>query len=457
MQNSDTTKYLIHARISVDGVVERPDVVGAVFGQTEGLLGDDLDLRELQKTGRIGRIDVNIKLKGGKVRGEICLPSSLDKVETAILAASLETIDKIGPCTSKIEVKKIEDVRSSKRKQIVERAHEIITDLFDESVPESYELTEEVKHSVRVDDLTYWGPERLPAGPKVDESDSILVVEGRADVLNLLKYGIKNTVATGGTSVPPSLIELCKDKVVTAFTDGDRGGEMIMRELLEVTDIDYVARAPDGKVVEDLVQREVVRALRQKVPANAIKERLTKRGTPKVSAVAKVPPPPPPPHPPRVHKSKVKDKPNAVVHPEVVVKDVKDKVAVKEEVDDGEVVADVAPVVEEESVVEIEVDSAPKPDDVFRAHLEELTETMKARLLNRDGKVIKEVEIKNLIPALRNSNGKVDSLVFDGVITQRLLDIAAKREINTVVGAKMGEVVKVPARTKVLIYPPDSL
>ncbi|RLG22093.1 DNA primase, partial [Methanosarcinales archaeon] len=212
MQNPDTTKYLIHARINVEGVVERPDVVGAIFGQTEGLLGDDLDLRELQKTGRIGRIEVKLRLKNGKVSGTIEIPSSLDKVETAILAAALETIDRIGPCVAKIEVEKVEDVRKSKRNQIIERAKEILTRLFDEGVPESQEITEEVKKAIRVENIVEWGPEKLPAGPDIDESDEIIIVEGRADVLNLLRYGIKNAIAIGGTNVPKSIAELCKNK-----------------------------------------------------------------------------------------------------------------------------------------------------------------------------------------------------------------------------------------------------
>ena len=51
-----TTKYLIKAHIKADGIIEKSDVVGAIFGQTEGLLGDELDLRELQRSARVGRI-----------------------------------------------------------------------------------------------------------------------------------------------------------------------------------------------------------------------------------------------------------------------------------------------------------------------------------------------------------------------------------------------------------------
>ncbi|RLI76870.1 DNA primase, partial [Archaeoglobales archaeon] len=221
---SDTTKYLIYAEIIAEGVVERPDVVGAIFGQTEGLLGDELDLRELQKTGRIGRIEVKIESKGGRSYGEIKVPSSLDKIETAILAAALETIERVGPCAAKIRVIKIEDVRATKRKKIVERAKDVLRDLFEEPEIESEKIGDLVRQAARAEEIIEYGEEKLPAGPTVDESDAIIVVEGRADVLNLLKTGIRNVIAVEGTNVPKTIIELSKKKTVTAFLDGDRGG-----------------------------------------------------------------------------------------------------------------------------------------------------------------------------------------------------------------------------------------
>ncbi|MCK5223637.1 DNA primase, partial [Candidatus Calescamantes bacterium] len=177
MENCDTTKYVIHAKINTNGVIERPDVVGAIFGQTEGLLGNDLDLRELQKTGRIGRIDVNISVKAGKASGMINIPSSLDRVDTAILAASLETIDRVGPCVAHIEVSQMEDVRMVKRNHIVTRAKTILTDMFNETVPESQEIAAEVRKSLRVEEMIHYGKDKLPAGPHIHESDAIIVVE----------------------------------------------------------------------------------------------------------------------------------------------------------------------------------------------------------------------------------------------------------------------------------------
>ncbi|KUL04723.1 MAG: hypothetical protein XE11_0503 [Methanomicrobiales archaeon 53_19] len=195
MYSPDTTKYLIQIHLETEGVVEKPDVVGAIFGQTEGLLGEDLDLRDLQRTGRVGRIDVQIVSKRGATAGEIFIASSLDRAETAILAASLETIDRVGPCVARVRVECIEDIRVAKRKKIIERAKELLLDAFEEDTIASQDLLDEVRESIRIEKIRLLGEERIPAGPNIEESDAIIIVEGRADVLNLLRYGIKNSVA----------------------------------------------------------------------------------------------------------------------------------------------------------------------------------------------------------------------------------------------------------------------
>jgi hypothetical protein len=260
---NDTSKYLIHAAITANGVVERSDVVGAIFGQTEGLLGDELDLRDLQQSSKVGRIDVEVASEGGQSFGEVTIASSLDRVRTAIVAAALETITRVGPCRARVEVTDIEDVREAKRREIVERAKELLAESFDESVMTSDEIREEVREAVRVENISEYAG--LPAGPRVVDSDAVILVEGRADVLTLLKYGIKNAVGVEGTDVPDEIAELTDDRTVTAFLDGDRGGELILRELAQVGDIDYVAFAPEGRSVEDLDRHEVMDALRAKV------------------------------------------------------------------------------------------------------------------------------------------------------------------------------------------------
>ncbi|MBN2423335.1 DNA primase [Candidatus Woesearchaeota archaeon] len=263
--NPVSAKYFIHAEIEIKGVVDKPDVIGAIFGQTEGLLGSELELRELQKSGKIGRIEVELDTKAGKTSGTITIPSSLDKAETSIIGAALEVIERIGPCKSKVNVKKIEDVRVSKRKFVTDRAKSLLKNLMDDSMPDSQELADEVAYSVRMMEIVEYGKERLPAGPFVKDSDEIIVVEGRADVLNLLKYGFKNAIAMEGTNIPQTIIDLCREKVVTVFVDGDRGGDLITKELLGTTEIDFVTKAPDGKEVEELTKKEIHKAMRAKI------------------------------------------------------------------------------------------------------------------------------------------------------------------------------------------------
>src|SRR6266568_2950246 len=262
-----TTKYLIQARMEADGIVEKPDVVGAIFGQTEGLLGEELDLRDLQKSGRIGRIEVEVDSRKGRSTGLVYIPSSLDQVETSIMAAALETIDRVGPCKATIKVEKVEDVRVTKRNKIIERAKQLLSGMLEGSKATGVDLLGEVRASVQVSEIASFGAERLPAGPNVQDSDAILIVEGRQDVLNLLRSGIKNAVAVEGTNVPKSVQDLSKEKVVTAFLDGDRGGDLILKELLQVAEVDFVARAPRGREVEEMTQKQIMKALRNKIPA----------------------------------------------------------------------------------------------------------------------------------------------------------------------------------------------
>ena len=260
-----TTKYVIEAKFRIKGVVAQSDIVGAVFGQTEGLLLD-LDLRDLQKSGRIGRIEVDNESKEGISEGVIKIPSSLTRKETALLAATVETVSRVGPCEAEIELLDIRDVRESKRKQIIERAAELLKN-WDQNTLEPSEIEEKVDAGIKLGEITSWGPENLPAGPNVDSSKELLIVEGRADVLNLLRIGVKNTVATQGTQVPKSIIKLIKTKSsVIAFLDGDRGGSIILNELMQLAKIDFVARAPEGLEVEELTRKQMVKALQNKKP-----------------------------------------------------------------------------------------------------------------------------------------------------------------------------------------------
>ncbi|MEA2076128.1 MAG: DNA primase DnaG [Euryarchaeota archaeon] len=388
MHDIDTTKYVIHANITAEGFVEKSDVVGAIFGQTEGLLGEELDLRDLQKSSRIGRIEVNVESKGGKSRGEILIPSGLDKVETAILAASLETIDRVGPCIAQVNVTTMEDIRATKRKRITDRAKQLMHEAVEKGI-DSEMMVNEVKQAVRMEEITYY--KGLPAGPNVESSDAILVVEGRADVLNLLKYGIKNTIAVEGTNISPVINKLSKRKTVTAFVDGDRGGDLILKELLQIADVDYIAAVPEGRSVEDMAYKEITKALHNKTPVEQQEY---------------------------VKENKEKEK-----EPRRVIQRKK---------------------------VKAEKEEKTPTQNPFKTQLEELEGTFKARLLDKEKNLLKETTVRDLAKELKETDENANCVVFDGVITQRIVDIAKEKDLEYVVGIKVGDVVKMPASLKIL-------
>lgn len=257
-------KYMIHASFKSEGPLEKPDVIGAIFGQTEGLLGQELEMRELQKEGKIGRIEVELENVDGKSVGEIKLPSALDKSETTIIAAALETIDRIGPTEARIQITKIEDVRGSKRNFIVERAKRLLGAL--EAGNEIEGISRAVKEETRAARIQEYGDERLPAGDL--SGNEIIVVEGRADVINLLKNRVNNVIGMNGTKLPAEIAKLGEEKELTLFIDGDRGGRLIAQNVMNNARIFYVAVAPDGKEVEELAGKEILIALRRKIPAN---------------------------------------------------------------------------------------------------------------------------------------------------------------------------------------------
>ena len=268
-------KYVIHATIRTDGTVARKDVVGAIFGQTEGLLGEELQLRKLQRTGRIGHVDVILHQNKGKVNGEIQLSSSIDQVSTAVIGAALETIDRIGPCKAEIKVKKIENITSVKKDTVIDRAKELLLDIVNSGADESKNILDEVRSVLNLGKETdYKG---MTAGPNVIKSEAIIIVEGRNDVRNLLKYDIKNAIATMGSGIMPELVELAKSKkTVTAFLDGDRGGKLLLMELEGKIgkSLTHVAFAPTSREVEHLEMKVVTKALTQKETAGKVVARI---------------------------------------------------------------------------------------------------------------------------------------------------------------------------------------
>ena len=370
-QYTPTTKYVVKARFEVEGVVEKPDVIGAIFGQTEGLFGTDLDLRELQKGGRVGRIEIQLESKQDKTSGIITIPSSLDRASTALIAAAIESVDRIGPCDAKVTLETVQDMRDEKRKVIMIKAKEILRKWVVEVQPSTDEIVKEVAQSIRSAEVVDYGPESLPAGPEVEISGSIILVEGRADVINLLRCGIKNSIGINGAKIPESIIKLCKNKEVTAFLDGDRGGDLILKELMQVADLDYVARAPSGKEVEDLTPKEIMKALRDKMPPS--------------------------------------------------------KVAL------------------EKLEVRVPVELPEKISEMAA----QLRGTLEAVLFDESGTDLVRIPVSELAEKLPETQG-VHTLVFDGVITQRILDMGDQKGLKYVIGDRVAEGVKPPSSVRVM-------
>jgi DNA primase len=262
-------KYMIHATIKADGTIQRKDVVGAIFGQTEGLLGEELQLRKLQRTGRIGHVDVDLKSNKGKVSGEILLPSSLDQVSTAVIGAALETIERIGPCKATIKVATIENIHSVKRDTVIDRAKDLLLGIVNEGSNDSKSILDEVRSVLTLGTET--NISGMTCGPNAADSDALIIVEGRNDVRNLLKFGIKNSIATMGANVKDELVALAKGKSnVTAFCDGDRGGKLLLMELSGALgkSLTHVAIAPESREVEHLEGKVVTKCLNQKEAAS---------------------------------------------------------------------------------------------------------------------------------------------------------------------------------------------
>jgi DNA primase len=447
MYSLDTTKYLIHIHIEAEGVVEKPDVVGAVFGQTEGLLGEEMDLRDLQRSGRIGRIDVQITSRHGKTTGELYIASSLDRAETAILAASLETIERVGPCVSLVKVQGIEDLRAIKRRQIVDRAKELLLESFDDVGISTNDILAEVREAIRIEKISAIGEEHLPAGPNVLDSDAVIIVEGRADVLNLLKCGIKNTVAVEGTRVPASVIDLAVKKNTTVFVDGDRGGDLILRELLDVAEIDFVAFSPRGRSVEDMTRKEIVKSLRNKVPADVLRTRIL-QNEPIPDLVFEitdepgeeaVPPEPQPAEEEPAPKKTLRRKPAAEKKPDIPPETV-------EPVPDA-----VEPLPEEEPPVPVSSPVRVPDPKTVQEHAEWMKQSGRARLLTAESQIYGDYSIPEIYDLLPQLKADVAGVIIDAPVNQKFIDQATGKGLKFVVAKKFENVVRRPVPLRMIL------
>jgi DNA primase len=401
-------KYTIHARFTIEGVVERHDVIGAIFGQTEGLFPKDFELRELQRTGKIGRIDIDLKSANDRTTGTLTVPSSLDRPETAIIAAAMETVDRVGPCESKIAIEGIKDVRVDKLKRIQERAKELMRDWH---VKESHDIElmlEQVGQEGRKIEPVHYGRERLTATPDISQRSDIILVEGRADVINLLRAGISGSIAVDGVKIPRTIRELARKKEITAFLDGDRGGDLILRELMQVAKPKYVARAPRGSEVEELDPDQIKAALEAKVPveeAFAALQSQSEAPPQQEERPQEIVPERAPERvqqPPRRPQRPQRQRPPPVV--------------------------------------------APPPPSLAKEYaklIDGFRGTLEAVLIGNDEAESPRFPVAELVEKLKSAEG-VKAVVFDGIVTGRLIDAVAAKGVKVVVGDRIAEGVRIP-------------
>jgi DNA primase len=317
--------------------------------------------------------------KNDKTNGSITIPTSLDRVSTALIAASIESINRVGPCSAKVNLDKIEDIREARRKVIIDRAKEILHKWNVESQPTVDEVYKEISDTMKSGKVEKYGPEDLPAGPGLESAKEIIVVEGRADIINLMRCGIFNTVALEGAKVPDSIKKITKEKTATALLDGDRGGDLILKELLQVTNVKFVGRAPRGKEIEECNCKEIIDALEAKVP---------------VSELAKPTAPP--------------------------AKKVPERVKVE------------------------------LPDTLVQA-AKALVGTLEAVLFNDKLELIEKLPVSQLAEKLQQVSG-VDTVVFDGIITQRIVDIAAEKNTKRIVASRISEAVKPALNVELITF-----
>lgn len=426
-------KYLIVANVEVQGTVEKYDIIGALFSQTEGLLGNELDLRELQMSGRIGRIEVEAEYKGDKTVGKVYIPSNLDRYETALVAAMIETVDKVGPYNAKIQVTEIKDLREEKRKKVFDRARELLKFVEHETLPDTKELITKFMESIRETEVVEYGPEKLPAGPEVDTADTIIIVEGRADVLNLVKHGFRNVIGLGGSSggIPKTVIELSKKKTTIAFVDGDRGGEMLLRELLKYADIDYIARAPPGKEVEQLTAKEITKALRNKVPAEEYLASLEKRERKLIEEARQAQEVPQA----QAVEVPVQEQQPQTPQPIQVTPQPAQPVQVQ-----------TTQVTTQPQQPSIELPQLPQ--NVIE-EMKKLSGTLEAVIYDDHWNEIKRIPVRDLVDTLQQLPNAY-AVIFDGVCTQRLVDVASNKGVKLLLMSRVGNIAKVPTDMLIL-------
>ena len=419
-QEKSIVKYLVKLRFEVDGVVEKADLIGAIFGQTEGLFGPEMNLQELQKTWKVGRIEINLQSNNGRTTGEVLIPMSTDVSTCALIAAAVENVDKVGPCSAKFTLLGINDVRADRRKVIVDRAKEIMKDWASKTASEGEESLKVIVDSTKRGRVMSYGKENLPAGPAVDSADQLYVVEGRADIINLMRAGIENTIAVEGTSIPDTVKDLGKKKTLHAFLDGDRGGDLILKELSQVAKIDKVYRAPRGREVEELTPVEILEILRGEREQAPREER-------------------------EEHRERFD---RGERYPRRERGERRGRGGGREERYHEERRRN-----EEEPREQL---PTPPPLDVtisekVKGEYPSINGTLEAAVYDSDLKENARMAVNELVTKIGDVKGS-KLLIFDGIVTQRLVDASAKVGITTIVGHRTGDIQNKPAEISIYSF-----
>jgi DNA primase len=398
-------------------------MIGAIFGQTEGLFGPEMNLNELQKSWKVGRIEINLESKNDRTYGEILIPMSTDVSTAALIAAAVESVDKVGPCSARVELVTIEDVRASRRKQIVDRAKDIMKEWGSRTASEGENLLKDVQDSTKRARVVSYGVENLPAGPGVYTSDMVYVVEGRADVILFLRAGVENVVAVEGTSIPQSVIDLGRKKRLIAVLDGDRGGDLIEKELEQVAKVERVLRAPHGKEVEDLTPVEVLQLIRGDAPQRASRPERSDRSE----------------RPERMERMDRGDRMERSERPERMEEPPRREYREHRQR---------APEPEPEQVsIQVPEPLGSKIKEIFPA----LNGTLEAVLLDEPLAEKGRFPISELVQKV-DANSGVKFIIFDGIITQRLVDAAAKANVSGIIGHRIGDIRNLPDTLSVATF-----
>ena len=404
MPSTGIVKYHVKLKFEVDGLVEKADIIGAIFGQTEGLLGPEMNLNELQKVSKVGRIEVNVDTKSNMAKGDAVIPMSTDISTAALIAAAIESIDKVGPFQAKFGLSGIDDIRAIKKKVIVDRAKKIVQEWATKTISEGEEMLKDVYDASKPGKLTAFGKAQLACGTGVFDSDWIILVEGRADVINLLRAGFDNAIAIEGAKIDETIIKLTDGKKVIAFLDGDRAGDLILKELHGVVNIDKVLRAPTGREVEECTPLEI---------AEILKEGMLFAGANGQEGRVIIPQQ----QQPERRQNTKRDRQEQGMGEEREI-----------QVNSGG------------SSVTVSEDNA----DILSAVKEvypQINETLEAVVLDGSMKILLKVPVSDVVKKLDRTEG-AKLLVLDGIVTQRLVDAADKVGIEYIVGHRTADLKK---------------